>query len=51
VKCLDRRIASIDSLRAIVAAWPASSTCGKVAWRFITEDARVKLLRLNPSIQ
>jgi hypothetical protein len=51
LQCLDQRVAGIDSLRAIVAAWSASRTCGKVGWRFTTDDGRVKLLRLYPSIQ
>jgi hypothetical protein len=50
-QCLDQRIGNIDSLRAVVAAWDALRTCGKVVWRFTTEDARIKLLRLYPSIQ
>lgn len=51
VQCLDQRIGTIDSLRAIVAAWDGSRTCGKVVWRFTTQDARIKLLRLYPSLQ
>lgn len=49
-QCLDQRIDSIHALRGIVGAWSASRTCGKVVWRFTTADARVKLLRLYPSI-
>jgi DDE superfamily endonuclease len=51
LQCLDQRMASIDSLRAVVAAWDASRSCGRVVWRFTTKDARIKLLRLYPSIQ
>jgi hypothetical protein len=51
LQCLDQRIGSIDALRATIAAWSASRTCGKVIWRFTTDNARVKLLRLYPSIQ
>lgn len=50
VQCLDQRIAKLDRLRSIIAAWSASRTCGKVIWRFTTQDARVKLLRLYPSM-
>lgn len=50
LQCLDQRIRSIDALRSIVSAWAASRTCGKVVWRFTTDDARVKLLRLYPSM-
>lgn len=49
-QCLDQRIGTIDALRSTVASWSASRTCGKVVWRFTTKDARVKLLRLYPSI-
>ncbi len=50
MQCLDQRISSIRELRTIVAAWQGSRTGGKVAWRFTAEDARIKLLRLYPSI-
>jgi hypothetical protein len=50
VQCLDQRIANIGALRSAVAAWSASRRCGKVVWRFTTADARVKLLRLYPSM-
>lgn len=50
LQCLDQRIGDIRALRSIVNAWEASRTCGKVVWRFTTADARVKLLRLYPSI-
>ena len=48
---LDQRIANMDALRSTIAAWSASRTCGKVVWRFTTEDARIKLHRLYPSTQ
>jgi hypothetical protein len=50
LQCLDQRIRSIDALRSIVTAWNASRTSGNVVWRFTTQDARVKLLRLYPSV-
>ncbi len=49
-QCLDQRIGSIRSLRSVVDAWATSRTSGKVVWRFTTNEARVKLLRLYPSI-
>ena len=49
-QCLDQRIGSIGELRSGVDTWSASRTSGKVVWRFTTEDARLKLLRLYPSI-
>jgi hypothetical protein len=50
-QCLDRRIATIRQLRSLLAAWQASRTSGKVAWRFTTADSRIKLRRFYPSIQ
>lgn len=50
LQCLDQRIGSIDALRSIIAAWSATRTSGKVVWRFTTENARVKLRRLYPSL-
>ena len=49
---LNRRIDSIDILRDEVAAWQASrdSIQAKVNWQFTTDDARVKLKRLNPTL-
>jgi hypothetical protein len=49
LQSLDQRIGNIDALRSIVGAWAASRTCGKVVWRFTTQNARVKLRRLYPS--
>lgn len=49
-KCLDQRIATAAELRAEVAAWQASRPSTKVAWRFTTANARIKLRRLYPSI-
>ena len=49
-QCLDQRIEGIRQLRAIVAAWRASRKAGRVAWRFTTADARIKLRRLYPSL-
>jgi hypothetical protein len=51
-QCLDRRIPDRTTLEQEVAAWEAerNSLGGKVDWRFTTEDARIKLKRLYPSI-
>lgn len=51
-QCLNRRIPDMETLKQEVAAW-----CDKrneketwIDWRFSTEDARIKLKRLYPSI-
>jgi transposase len=51
-QCLDRRIEDRESLEREVAAWVAERNAlgGRVDWRFTTEDARIKLKRLYPSI-
>lgn len=51
IECLERRIGSIAQLRSILAAWQASRAGAKVAWRFTSTDARIKLHRLYPSIR
>ncbi|MBI5724336.1 MAG: hypothetical protein HZA50_10295 [Planctomycetes bacterium] len=50
--CLSRRIDNIDNLRREVKAWEAAryKAENKVDWQFTTEDARIKLKRLYPSI-
>jgi hypothetical protein len=52
-QCLDRRIPDKAELTAEVAAWEArrNAAGGHVDWRFTTEDARIKLKRLYPSIE
>lgn len=52
-QCLGRRIASIETLRSEVAAWQArcDQLKAKVDWQFTAENARVKLLRLYPTLQ
>ena len=49
-QCLDRRIASIDSLRTELAVWEAKRNRNQkgVDWQFTTADARTKLRRLYP---
>lgn len=51
-QCLDRRIDSIETVRSEVTAWQArrDNLQAKVNWQFTTEDARVKLKRLYPTI-
>ena len=52
-QCLDRRVPDYETLEAEVAAWQErrDAAGGKVYWRFTTEDARIKLKRLYPSLQ
>jgi len=52
-QCLNRRIPDRDTLIREVAAWKDSRNAAecKVTWRFTTEDARIKLKILYPSIQ
>jgi hypothetical protein len=51
-QCLNRRIPDQETLRSEIQAWQESrnqdSIC--VNWRFTTEDARIKLKSLYPSI-
>jgi len=51
-QCLSRRIGNMDDLRREANAWEvARDTAGtKVDWRFRTEDARIKLKKLYPSM-
>jgi hypothetical protein len=50
-QCLDRRLADRGTLEREVAAWQAArSRAGRgVNWRFMTEDARIKLTHLYPT--
>jgi hypothetical protein len=52
-QCLDRRIPDITALDTKVAAWVArrNAAGGAIDWRFTTDDARIKLKPLYPSIQ
>lgn len=51
-QCLNRRIPNKDILIEEVAAWEQrrNQNSSPVNWRFTTEDARIKLKRLYPSI-
>jgi hypothetical protein len=46
-------VPDIATLAAEVAAWATQRNAadGSVDWRFTTEDARIKLKRLYPSVQ
>jgi hypothetical protein len=52
-QCLDRRIADKPTLEQEVAAWEAhrNTAVTKVDWQFSTDDARIKLRKLYPSLQ
>jgi transposase len=52
-QCLDRRVPDFESLQGEVAAWQEhrDAAGNKIDWRFRTEDARIKLKRLYPSLQ
>ena len=51
-QCLDRRIADPQTLAREVAAWERrrNSVEARMAWRFTTADARIKLIHLYPRI-
>src|SRR3712207_5110324 len=52
-QCLNRRSPDRAALATEVAAWQErrNAAGGRVDWRFTTDDARIKLKRLYPSIQ
>jgi hypothetical protein len=52
-QCLDRRVPDFETLRTEAQAWQArrDEQGGKIEWRFSTDDARIKLKRLYPSLQ
>lgn len=52
-QCLSRRIDNMEKLKGEVAAWQMirNTAEAKVNWRFTTEDARIKLRKLYPSIE
>ena len=51
-QCLDRRVPDFATLAREITAWEErrNTSGGKVDWRFTTEDARIKLKRLYPTI-
>lgn len=52
-QCLSRRIETMDDLRQQAQAWKTARNAAevKVNWQFRTEDARIKLRTLYPSIE
>jgi transposase len=52
-QCLDQRIPDKAALEQEVAAWTAerNRAAATVDWRFTTDDARIKLKKLYPSMQ
>jgi hypothetical protein len=52
-QCLARRIDNIDDLPREAKAWQAARNASgkKVDWQFTTEDARIKLKKLYPSLE
>ncbi len=52
-QCLDRRVPDFETLQTEACAWQQrrNATGNKIDWRFTTEDARIKLKRLYPSLQ
>jgi hypothetical protein len=52
-QCLDQRLPDQQSLKQVLAAWEAERNAKgtKVNWRFTTQDARIKLKRLYPSLE
>lgn len=51
-QCLDRRIPDVDMLESEIAAWEddRNSKQSTINWRFTTDDARIKLKSLYPSL-
>ena len=51
-QCLNRRIDNMETMKKEVLAWQThrNNKEAKIKWQFTCEDARVKLLRLYPSI-
>lgn len=52
-QCLHQRIPSLDQLQREVTAWQneRNQAVTPMRWRFKTEDARIRLARLYPSLQ
>jgi len=52
-QCLSGRIENVERLRCEVSGWQRkrNATASTVDWRFTTEDARIKLKKLYPSLQ
>ena len=52
-QCLDRRIPDQETLRSETEAWESqrNAVTSTMDWRFTTEDARIKLKKLYPTIK
>ena len=52
-QCLNRRIADIEMVKKEVAAWQKirNNKIATVNWQFTTDNARVKLRRLYPTLE
>lgn len=52
-QCLNRRIDDIEIVRKEVQAWQEfrNNKAAKVNWQFTTENARIKLFRLYPTLE
>ncbi len=52
-QCLDARIPDLEQLRRAVTAWQDERNQAetRMNWRFRTEDARIRLARLYPSLE
>jgi len=52
-QCLNRRIGSIEKVKASVSAWQMrrDNLNAKINWQFTTDDARIKLRRLYPTLE
>ena len=51
-QCLDRRLPDVETLTREIAAWEETRNAAKmtVHWQFTTEQARIKLHKLYPSL-
>ena len=51
-QCLNRRIDNLNIMKEEVKAWEThrNNKDAKINWQFTTQDARVKLKKLYPSI-
>lgn len=51
-QCLNRRIDNIETMKKEVQTWRThqNNKEAKIKWQFTSEDARIKLLKLYPSI-
>jgi predicted AAA+ superfamily ATPase len=51
-QCLNRRIGDIETMKNEAEAWQThrNNKEAKINWQFTCDDARIKLLRIYPSI-